>query len=460
MFSSFCILDNITEIFYSLLWLMMDLVTVFLLYYAFLVPKQRKWNAIIFLGTLLGSVACSFIQNAPSIAGAHIWDIPSPMETAFSLAILFVGLGLLFDGPWYRRISIFMIGFAISLALEYFLLNRISTRNSLDLITFYWAYPTYGICVTAAKIVVFFLSWLAFGVCKRKAGSHTLVSWLLLAIPLPTVVLLLMVDFFRAVLNWYNINYSITWNGPVSPQLILAVIGSVFLVTFNGSALYLIHISEYSAKQKTAMDQLQQQMDIQLESYLALEKSYRDQRAAAHDFSHHINTIQALLEQGDRETLSEYVNQLQQTQTTRIFTVYSHHPIIDAILNQKHQTAREKGIDMQVKVNDLSGISIPLDHLAVLLSNLLDNAIEGCAEEKLIRMSFIAEDALFLSIDNTSAPVNIIDRQSRTSKGDPRQHGFGLKNVKMILGELQAEYTVEYRDGWFCFAAEIPFPKP
>ena len=123
MFSSFYILDNITEIFYSLLWLMMDLVTVFLLYYAFLVPKQRKWNAIIFLGTLLGSVACSFIQNAPSIAGAHIWDIPSPMETAFSLAILFVGLGLLFDGPWYRRISIFMIGFAISLALEYFLLN-------------------------------------------------------------------------------------------------------------------------------------------------------------------------------------------------------------------------------------------------------------------------------------------------------------------------------------------------
>ena len=458
MFSSFDLLDNINEMFYSLLWMMMDLVTVLLMYYAFLVPKQRKWNVLIFLGTLLGFVACNFIKNAPSIM-KHIWDIPSPMEAALSLAVLFVGLRLLFEGPWYRRIAVFIVTYAVSLVLQYYLLEKISIRNGQDLVIFYWAYPTYGICVTAAKTVVFFLSWLVFGVCKRKAGSHTIVSWLLLAIPLPTVVLLLMVDFFQAVLNWYNIKYSITWTGPISPQFILATIATIFVVTFNSSALYLIHISEYSSKQKTAMNLLRQQMDIQLESYRALEKSYRDQRAAAHDFSNHVNTIQALLEQGDHDTLSDYVNRLQETQTTRIFTVYSHHPIIDAILNQKHQAAQEKGIDMQLRVNDLSSIVIPLDYLVVLLSNLLDNAIEGCAHEKQIRMSFIAEDTLFLSIDNTAAPVNIMDGQVRTSKGDTRQHGFGLNNVKMILNDLHAEYTIQYQDGWFRFAAEIPVTK-
>ena len=111
---------------------------------------------------------------------------------------------------------------------------------------------------------------------------------------------------------------------------------------------------------------------------------------------------------------------------------------------------------MQVTVNDLSGIRLPLDHLVVLLSNLLDNAIEGCSDDKQIRMSFIAEDTIFLSIDNTAAPVNIVDGQVRTSKGDPQQHGFGLNNVKMILNGLQAEYTIQYQDGWFHFAAEIP----
>lgn len=455
MFSEFDLLDNLDEMFYSLLWLMMDLVTVLLLYYAFLVPKQRKWNVLIFMGTLLSFFACNFIQNAPSIM-EHIWDFPSPMEAALSLALLFIGLRLLFEGPWHRRITVFIVAYSISVALQYYLLDKISIRNGQDLVTFYWAYPTYPICVTAAKIIVFFLSWLVFGVCKRKAGSHTIVSWLLLSIPLPTVVLLLMVDFFQAVLNWYNIKYSITWTGPISPQFILATIVTIFVVTFNSSALYLIHISEYSAKQKTAMDLLRQQMNIQLESYRALEKSYRDQRAAAHDFSHHVNTIHTLLERGEQDALLDYVNQLQETQTTRIFTVYSHHPIIDAILNQKHQAAQEKGIDMQVTVNDLSGIRLPLDHLVVLLSNLLDNAIEGCSDDKQIRMSFIAEDTIFLSIDNTAAPVNIVDGQIRTTKGDPQQHGFGLNNVKMILNALHAEYTIDYQDGWFHFAAEIP----
>ena len=458
MFSEFDLLDNLDEMFYSLLWLMMDLVTVLLLYYAFLVPKQRKWNVLIFMGTLLSFSACNFIQNAPSIM-EHIWDFPSPMEAALSLALLFVGLRLLFEGPWHRRITVFIVAYSLSVALQYYLLDKISIRNGQDLVTFYWAYPTYPICVTAAKIIVFFLSWLVFGVRKRKAGAQTIVSWLLLAIPLPTVVSLLMVDFFQVVLNWYNIKYSITWTGPISPQFILATIVTIFVVTFNGSALYLIHISEYSAKQKTAMDLLRQQMNIQLESYRALEKSYRDQRAAAHDFSHHVNTIHTLLERGEQDALLVYVSQLQETQTTRIFTIYSHHPIIDAILNQKHQAAQEKGIDMQVTVNDLSGIRLPLDHLVVLLSNLLDNAIEGCSDDKQIRMSFIAEDTIFLSIDNTAAPVNIVDGQVRTSKGDPQQHGFGLNNVKMILNDLHAEYTIQYQDGWFHFAAEIPMTK-
>ena len=459
MFSDYYLLENFDEIFYTLLWLMMDLVTVLLLYYAFLVPKKRKWNVFILLGTLLGAVACSLIQNAPSISREHFWDMPSPLEAIFTLAVLFLGLRPLFEGPWYRRITVFVIVYVISVALQYYLLNKISIRNGQDLVTFYWAYPTYPICVTAVKIIVFFLSWLVFGVCKRKAGAQTIVSWLLLAIPLPTVVSLLMVDFFQVVLNWYNIKYSITWTGPISPQFVLATIVTIFVVTFNGSALYLIHISEYSAKQKIAMDLLRQQMNIQLESYRALERSYRDQRAAAHDFSHHVNTIQALLDCGDHDTLSDYVNRLQETQTTRIFTVYSHHPIIDAILNQKHQAAQEKGIDMQVRVNDLSSIVIPLDYLVVLLSNLLDNAIEGCTDEKQIRMSFIAEDTLFLSIDNTAAPVNIVDGQVRTSKGDFQQHGFGLNNVKMILNDLHAEYTIQYQNGWFHFAAEIAVTK-
>jgi sensor histidine kinase regulating citrate/malate metabolism len=48
------------------------------------------------------------------------------------------------------------------------------------------------------------------------------------------------------------------------------------------------------------------------------------------------------------------------------------------VLNQKYQQAQEHDIDVQMQVNDLSSVSIYTDHLVVLLSNLLDNAIEAC----------------------------------------------------------------------------------
>lgn len=217
-----------------------------------------------------------------------------------------------------------------------------------------------------------------------------------------------------------------------------------------------------TAQRWTSSDQdallLRQHMELQRESMRALEQSYRLQRKSTHEFEHHLQVLRDLLAQGETESAREYLDRLQKNRAIHLMSVNSHHPVIDVILNQKHQTAQENGIQMQIRVNDLSAVEIPTDSLVVVLTNLLDNAIEACRRidgYREIQCSLLYEDSLYISIRNTSPPVEIVEGKIPTSKQDSLSHGFGLLSVSFVLDKLDAEYTFGYDEGWFHFATEI-----
>lgn len=203
---------------------------------------------------------------------------------------------------------------------------------------------------------------------------------------------------------------------------------------------------------------LRQYMEMQQESMGVLEQSYRMQRKSTHEFEHHLQVLRELLEQEQVETARDYLNRLKKDRSIHVMSVSSNHPVVDAILNQKYQTAQESEIKMQIQVNDLSALDIPSDCLTVVLTNLLDNSIEACRRisgHREIICSILQEDGLYISIRNTSDPVRIVDGRIPTSKSDSLSHGFGLMSVSHALDQLNAEYTFGYEEGWFQFAAEI-----
>ena len=140
----------------------------------------------------------------------------------------------------------------------------------------------------------------------------------------------------------------------------------------------------------------------------------------------------------------------------------SHQPVVDAILNQKYLTARDSQIEMQFRVNDLSHIWLSASELVVLLSNLLDNAIEACRklpDGRYIDCTLLHQENLFLSIRNTTQPVNITEHGITTTKEPAGEHGYGLAGVCRVLDRRRAEYIYDYKNGWFQFTAEIPDEK-
>ncbi len=203
---------------------------------------------------------------------------------------------------------------------------------------------------------------------------------------------------------------------------------------------------------------LRQHMEMQQENMNALEQNYRMQRKTAHEFEHHIQVIRDLLARDEVAATREYVEQLKRSRSIMVYSVNSGHPVIDVILNQKYQTARENEIKMHIQVNDLSALNIPTDSLVVVLTNMLDNAIEACRRidgYREIIGCILYNNGLYISIRNTSAPVQIVDGKIPTSKQDSLSHGFGLMSVTYVLDRLEADYTFGYEDGWFNFAVEI-----
>ncbi len=203
---------------------------------------------------------------------------------------------------------------------------------------------------------------------------------------------------------------------------------------------------------------LKQHMELQKESMNALEQNYRLQRKSTHEFEHHLQVLGDLLGQGETDAARDYLDKLKKNRSMHVMGVNSRHPVVDVILNQKYQMARENDVKVQVQVNDLSGLDIPSDSLVVVLTNLWDNAIEACRRidgYREIFCSILYDDGLYISIRNTSNPVRIENGRITTSKTDSLSHGFGLASVCYVLDKFGAEYSYDYDDGWFSFVAEI-----
>ena len=145
--------------------------------------------------------------------------------------------------------------------------------------------------------------------------------------------------------------------------------------------------------------------------------------------------------------------------TKRILLVNTHHAALDALLNQKALVAKNRKIDIQFSVNDLSPIKIDMVDLTVVISNTLDNAIEACeklpeTDRQIYVQALLEEDELFYAVRNKSLPVNMVANQLPAStKENPSFHGYGLQNVHTTLEKVPHAFTPwTMKNGWFEFA--------
>ena len=238
---------------------------------------------------------------------------------------------------------------------------------------------------------------------------------------------------------------------------------ALFLTSIQVAALFLVSWMEQNAHFREEALSLQTKAKAQQENIEALSAAYAQQRKLTHDFHSHLDLLAAFLNRDDgTEDARNYIHNLQKTTISRLLLVSTKNTSLDALLNPKALLAKKRNIDIQFMVNDLSPLKLSIVDLTVIISNIFDNAIEACEklpeEERQIRVQvLLEEEELFFSVHNRSLRVSIQPGQLPPStKENPTLHGYGLENVRSILKKYKAVYTMEYQEGWFYFATELP----
>lgn len=203
----------------------------------------------------------------------------------------------------------------------------------------------------------------------------------------------------------------------------------------------------------------QERVKNELAMYQQISENFDRQRKREHEYKNQMTVISALAEKKELAKLNQYLSGYKEI-ACMIDTIDTNHVVVNAILNTKYQEAKEKGIVFVLKVNDLSGIRIMDEDVVIILSNLLNNALEACenCENKIIKVKFVKEkEQIIISVVNTflEKPV-ILEGEYRTSKEDVFMHGIGISNVKDTVAKYNGSCVIRHENHLFQFYIFIP----
>ena len=262
-----------------------------------------------------------------------------------------------------------------------------------------------------------------------------------------------MIGFAALMFSVYNV-----LNLSKIPHILIFFSLTIFILIFLIVFLYsknTMFLREQEQKDKMQIAQLQQQFAYYQEKLKDEEKV----RSVYHDMKNHLLVLQRQI--NSPET-AEMVEKLQSQ--VAMYEDYEHtgNDILDIILKEKSETAREKHIALSVTA-DLNGVDFiePLD-VSTIFGNGLDNAIEASEklpeEQRAILVKAGREQNFFSVLIENSCLQNREYTKQRTTKSDDFLHGFGISNMRKAAEKYDGQLTIKCENEKFTLKILIPIP--
>ena len=347
----------------------------------------------------------------------------------------------LYDGKLRHRILLSLFFCIISALIEaavVFLFTytpiRIDAANQYSLIHIFG--PVFS-------TVFLYLFVLILSRIKRQNTRIKLpfVHWiLLLVIPLVSFYLILIIMSFEEA----------------NPRIVAVCCGLALILNFV--AFYFYEIVVAFAVNKMEKQREEEKNRYYLRQLETMETFSESMRSFRHDLKNHTIAMKALLEKGQYAELKSYFADTFVEKALSYDSIHSGNAVIDSILNYKRQEAAKKEIILKTAVSVPVQLEIPASDLAVILGNLLDNAVEAVGTltgERFVDVTLsYKKGCLYLSVKNPYEG-QILKSGDRilTTKKDREFHGCGLRNVKSIVDKNGG--TMRIRTGNQMFVVDL-----
>ncbi|MDL2233200.1 GHKL domain-containing protein [Ruminococcaceae bacterium OttesenSCG-928-L11] len=178
-------------------------------------------------------------------------------------------------------------------------------------------------------------------------------------------------------------------------------------------------------------------MELQSAYYSVLLEKEQEAKAMRHDLRHHFRMLRELAVQGNLDALTLYLDEYDDAYLARGAESYCGHEVTDMVLRLYAGMAEQRGVALTVDVRVPQDMDIGSVDLCVVLSNLLENALEACdelpEESRWIRIGIVWQmSRLSIVMDNSFDGVAPVTGGRYLSRKRGSFTGVGLTSIQAV----------------------------
>lgn len=204
---------------------------------------------------------------------------------------------------------------------------------------------------------------------------------------------------------------------------------------------------------------LQVQLKQEHNTYAKVNEIYEKARMMNHDVKHYLSIVLGLLE---NEAYDEAKNQIIDLVGNRMkldMVQYGSNSEINAVLNDKLDYAKNSGVNLEMKVSGTISDEFAMD-AAIILANLLDNAIEAAKNEQDKRVEldmYELKGMYYITVQNPiRSSVLKSNPKMETTKSEREKHGIGINSVRFLVKKMDGSFQLREENGNFFSYVSFP----
>ena len=241
-------------------------------------------------------------------------------------------------------------------------------------------------------------------------------------------------------------------------ELEIVEIGVLFLTMIIINTFYFVSL--YRNDKENKKSELKQSINPLIQELLD------EMKASEHEYKNHLNIlycmIQVCKEDELRDRAKKYIGNVFENKNLLSTLSYLENTILKGVLLSKINQAEKNEIICKYKIDSqLEGIALDDSELTVVLSNLLNNAIESASksEKKYIDIFTTYQNGRYIievsnSVSNlTEDMIPRISKVRFSTKGTGR--GYGLYNINKIVNKYKGKINMSMKEDMFNVSIEI-----
>jgi signal transduction histidine kinase len=296
------------------------------------------------------------------------------------------------------------------------------------------------------RLVLFSIVIFVFRKWVSKLYRNVLDYWHIYIVPITLLFACFMGFFFGGDIKHTLINNYIQ-------LLLLILLGFSVYATIMHSLKTITkqyEMREENQSIQAEREYLQLAADGMSERLKLMEEVSAQNSRTAHDRRHFNNVLLELLEHGQADEASALLQKQNQTEP-KMRRVYCENPAVNAAVSHYISIAELEGIQTEINLDIPSGLSIDSLELSMVVSNLLENAIQACVKNPdgaYIRFICRNVGRLLLEIENPCDSSSVLDENGypiANSEG----HGIGSKSVVAFANKYEGELLYKIENGVF-----------